>query len=386
MIEVFNRDDNQGGSAQMIERRSRVLALPALFVAAVVLLTSCGSSGQETEAAELEEDFAKVVNVEVLEIQPSGFTGYIRLTGEVEAYNDVVVSAEETGLIERFFIEKGSYVRKGEPIAKISDDVLRAQVDEAEASADLARERFERQRQLWEEEKIGSEIAYLEAKYQAQLQAARLETLRARLDRTLINSPISGVFDERHVDAGEIVAIGAPVGRVVDIDRLKVTGGVAERFAGSVGVKDTARVRLDVLGGQELVGTIGYVGATVETRSRTFPVEIVIDNPDRLVKPHMVANVEIANRRLEDALVIPQSSILRTEEGYQVFVVEERAGRLFAGARHVTLGPSYANRTVIEDGLDRGDLLIVRGQQMVEMNDRVRIVNDSAAMVSAVPR
>lgn len=370
----------------MIDRRWRALALPVLCVAVGFLSAGCGSAGQETEAAELEEEFSKVVNVEVLEIQPAEFTGYIRLTGEVEAYSDVTVSAEETGLIERYFVEKGSYVRAGAPLAKIRDDVLRAQVDEAEAAAELARERFERQRRLWEEEKIGSEITFLEAKYQAQLQAARLETLKARLERTLVTSPISGVFDERHVDEGEVVAMGAPVGRVVHIDRLKVTGGVTERFAGSVGVGDTARVAFDMLKGQELVGTIGYVGATVNTRSRTFPVEIVIDNPDRLIKPHMVASVEIANRRLEDVLVVPQASILRTEDGYQVFVVETREGRLFAEGRPVILGPSYANRTVVEDGLERGDLLIVRGQQMVEVNDRVRIVNDSAAAAPAARR
>lgn len=360
--------------------------LAAMGATLAALTTGCGSSSQETEAAELEEEFAKVVNVEVLEIQPSDFTGYIRLTGEVEAYSDVVVSAEEAGLIERFYVEKGSYVRKGAPIAKIRDNVLQAQVDEAEAAADLARERFERQRQLWEEEKIGSEIAYLEAKYQAQLQTARLETLQARLDRTLIASPINGIFDERHVDPGEIVSVGTPVGRVVDIDRLKATGGVAERFAGSVGVGDTARVGFDMLRGQDFVGTIGYVGTTVETRSRTFPVEIVIDNPERVVKPHMVASVEIANRKLSDVLVVPQDAILRTEEGYQVFVVEERDGKRFAGARPVMLGPSYANQTVVESGLERGDLLIVRGQQMVEVNDRVRIVNDSAAMTPAASR
>ncbi|NIR43509.1 MAG: efflux RND transporter periplasmic adaptor subunit, partial [Gemmatimonadetes bacterium] len=86
------------------------------------------------------------------------------------------------------------------------DDVLAAQVREAEAAARLAAERYERQRRLWEEEQIGSEIAYLEAKYQAELRAARLETLEARLERTVIAAPVRGIFDERLVEVGEMVA------------------------------------------------------------------------------------------------------------------------------------------------------------------------------------
>ena len=76
--------------------------------------------------------------MEVEVIAPRDFTTYIRLTGEIEAYNDVAVSAEETGVIERFFAEKGEFVRAGAPIAKIRDDVLRAMVGEAEAASQLA--------------------------------------------------------------------------------------------------------------------------------------------------------------------------------------------------------------------------------------------------------
>jgi len=346
-----------------------------LAVVASVSLAACGPSGQTSEAAEANGEFVKVVNVEVVTVAPVDFTSYIRLTGEVEAMNDVTLSAEESGVIERYYVEKGSYVRRGAAIAKIRDNVLRAQVEEARAAAELAAERYERQRQLWEDDGIGSEIAYLEAKYQAELQAARLETLRARLERTTLVSPISGIFDDRYVDAGEMVAPGTPVARVVDVDRLKVTGGVAERFGPTVHAGDTARVSFDVFANRGFTGVIGFVGSAVDTRSRTFPVEIVMENPERVIKPHMVANVEIANQRLRDVIVVPQSAILRTEDGYQVFLVAEQAGSLVAEARPVRLGPSYANQTVVQEGLHDGDRLIVRGQQLVEEGNRVRVLN-----------
>jgi RND family efflux transporter MFP subunit len=347
----------------------------ALGLVALVAAAGCSPSGQASEAAEAGDEFVKVVNVEVLVIAPSDFTTFIRLTGQVEALNDVTLSAEESGVIERFFVEKGQFVQRGAAIAKIRDSVLRAQVEEAEAASHLAQERYERQRRLWEDEQIGSEIAYLEAKYQAELQDARLAILQERLGRTTLQAPISGIFDERYVDVGEMVSPGTPVARVVEVDQVKVTGGVAERFAAAVQPGNSARVSFDVFPGEELAGTIGYVGSVVDERNRTFAIEIVMENPGRVIKPKMVANVEIANREIEGAMVVPQSALMRTEDGYQVFVALEGDGGLVAVARPVRLGPLYANQAVVEEGLAEGDRVIVRGQQLVEAGNRVRVVN-----------
>ncbi len=176
-----------------------------------------------------------------------------------------------------------------------------------------------------------------------------------------------------------MVAPGAQVARIVAVDRVKVTGGVAERFAVAVSPGDSAVISFDVLGDETVIGTIGYVGSAVDTRNRTFPIEVVIANPGRVIKPHMVANVLIANSRLQDVVVIPQSAVGRTEDGYQVFVAEEGSEALLAKARLVRLGPSYENLVVVEEGLNVGDQLIVRGQQLVEAGDRVRVVNEASA-------
>jgi RND family efflux transporter MFP subunit len=366
----------EGARPVMIEKRTLNDAGLLLGLVAALAVAGCSPSGQESEAAETEGSaFVKVVNVEVETIAPRDFTTYIRLTGEIEAYSDVDVSAEETGVIEQFFADKGDYVRAGAPIAKIRDEVLRGMVNEAEAASKLAAERFERQRQLWEEEEVGSEIMFLEAKYQAELQAARLQTLQARLSRTIVRAPITGVYDDRFVDLGEMVAPGVPVAQLVEIDRLKVTGGVAERYAASVQPGDAARISLEVLGNEEYSGVIQFVGSTVDPRNRTFPIEIVMDNPGRVLKPQMVANVEIADNRLSDVFVVPQDAVVRTEDGYQIFVVSSSDGGLLAEARPVRLGPLYANLVVVEEGLAEGDQIIIRGQQLVEAGDHVRIVN-----------
>lgn len=359
----------------------RAAGLVAAVVTAAIGTVACGSpeaSGTEAEGPGGNGGYVKVVNVEVRTVDLGDFTAYVRITGAVEAYEDVVVSAQESGVIRRFLAEKGRRVSAGQAIAQIDDEILAAQVDEARASAALARERYERQRQLWEVDGIGSEIAFLQTKYEAESADARLAILQARLERHRIVSPISGVLDERFVDAGEIVAPGTPVARVLTVDRLKVVGGVPERFGPYVSQGGAAVLTFDVLPGRTFEGRIDFVGAAVDLRNRTFPVEVLLDNPDGRLKPQMIANVRVATEVLEDVIVVPQDVVLRTENGYEVYVAAGQGEDVRAETRVVDLGASFENQVVVSRGLQPGDRLIVRGHQMVDAGDRLRVVAEGS--------
>jgi RND family efflux transporter MFP subunit len=346
--------------------------------AAVVLSGACApADGVEAQDQADSTAGARVVNVRVTPVEPSNFVDYIRITGQIEALHDVTVSAQEAGVIAEFFAEKGGSLNAGQPVAKIDDRLLVAQVDEARALSELADEQFERQRRLWEGERIGSEIAYLQAKSAAVAAAARLASLEERLARTVIRAPVDGVFDEKFVEAGEMVSPGTPVARFLSIRQVKVTGGVPERFAPSVRRGEIARVHLDVMQGREFTGRITFVGSSVDQRSRTVPIEILLSNPG-VLKPHMVANVQVPRARLENVIVVPQEAVIRTEDGYQVFVAAESSGRLIAEARPVRLGPSYENRVVVDSGLAVGDALITLGHRQVERGSRIRVVPGGA--------
>jgi RND family efflux transporter MFP subunit len=342
---------------------------------------ACGSS-QGTSNAEAEADSVRVVNVEVTVIGTERFTDYLHATGEVEALYDITLAAEEGGRVERFGAEKGAAVGRGQVIVELDAAVLRAQVAEARAGADLGREQFERQRQLWEVEKIGSEIAYLQAKANAEGAAARLATLEARLERMTVRAPVAGVFDAKFVEVGETVMPGMPVARVVSAGQLKVTAGVPERDALAVGLGEPVIVTFDAMPGREFPGRIGFVGARVDSVNRTVPIEVRLANPGGRIKAGMVANVRVGRGQLRDAVVVPQQVVLRTEGGYEAFVVIEEGGRPVARSRPVTLGPSYGDRVVVRDGLAPGDRLVVVGQHQVNDGSHVRIVNrpDSTAV------
>ncbi len=351
-----------------------------LGMVAVLDLNGCSSvesSAEEGAPSKVGEtaESSRVVNVEVTPVETSTFTDYIRITGEAEALHDVTVTAEEGGVIKRFFVAKGSTVRRGQPIAKLKDDVLAAQVAEAEAAANLTREQFKRQEELWQKDKIGSELAYLQVKSAADGANARLDMLKARLANTTVRAPINGIFDEQYLEVGEMALPGLPLVRILNTEQVKIIGGVPERFALSVLLGDSARITFDILPDRPLVGRIDYVGSAVNPSNRTFPVEIVLDNSERLIKPHMVANVQLVREHLEDVIIISRQVVERTEDGYRVYLAQDSQGRLAAQTRYIELGPAQKNEVVIQSGLAVGELLITLGHQLVDHGTPIRLVN-----------
>jgi membrane fusion protein, multidrug efflux system len=342
-----------------------------LAVGTAVVLAGCsGSEASEVDAGRT----ARVVSVEVAEVAVEPFTSAVQVVGSIVAQHDVTVSTEEAGMVRALLVEKGSWVAAGQPIARLDDGVLRAQAQQAAAQARLAAEQFERQRRLWEDERVGSEMAYLNAKYGAETARAASRVLEERLHRTVVRAPVAGVLEERHVEVGTLVSPGTPIARIVDARTVKVTGGVPERFAGEVRRGSEAVIEVDALGRTELRGTVSFSGSAVNTASRTLPIEIVVPNASGTLKPGMVATVRLARGQVGEAILIPQEAVLREEGGFVVYVIGEREGAPVAERREVVLGASQGNRVVIATGLTAGERLIVVGHQKVAPGDRLEIV------------
>lgn len=363
------------GEAKM-DVTTRVLGTMAAL--GLVAVAGCGTAQADEGTADEQAgtEYARVINVETSEIRTETFLEEIRLTSVAMANQDVLIKAEESGVIRELFVDRGDRVEEGDAIAKIDDRILKAQADQARAAAELAAQTWERRQRLWEEDRVGSEIAYLEAKFAAEQTAANLTVLQERLARAVVRAPFSGILDERHVDVGAMVSPGDAIGRIVDLDPIKVFAGVPERYATDVAVGAQAEIIFEALGDRVFQAPIRYVGATINQLSRTFPIEVEVRNRTGAIKPEMVANMSVTRRRVEDAIVVPQDALVRVEDGYVVYVVVSRDGMVVAEERSVELGPTRRNLVVIESGLSVGERLIVLGQKMVADGDRVNVVGE----------
>ena len=160
-----------------------------LSLLAVLAISGCGTAQADGVDRMDSDEFVRIINVEVARIETENFVEEIRLTATAVANQDVMVSAEESGVIREIFVDKGVQVESGAALAKIDDRVLAAQVEQARAVAELAGQTWERRKRLWEEDRIGSEIAYLEARFGAEQSMAALKGLEERLARTTIRAP-----------------------------------------------------------------------------------------------------------------------------------------------------------------------------------------------------
>ncbi|MDP2498861.1 MAG: efflux RND transporter periplasmic adaptor subunit [Candidatus Palauibacterales bacterium] len=352
-------------------------ALAAGLAAAVVAAGCAGSSGSAAEeqsgAAGDSISAARIVDVETRAVRPDTFVDRLHMTGTVEAERTVDLTAQESGRVRELPAEKGTRLEAGAPIAEIDARELRAQLEEARARAELAREQWERRRELYEEKNAISELDYLEARSQADQASARVERLEARLDDKTIEAPFTGVLDERPVEVGTTVSPGQSVATLVDLRPVKVSAGVPERYANDVSVGDSAAVTVPSLNDGTFRGELTYVGAAVGEDSRTLPVEIELPNVDGRLKPRMVADVSMVRRRWSGAISVPQDAVLRTSDGFAVYVIEETEAGSVARRRAVQLGPRESDRVLVESGLEAGDRLVTVGQQQLADGDRVRL-------------
>jgi len=349
-----------------------LLYMAAFFMP--VLMAGCGG-GSAIE----EVEYIRIINVQVTEVMPEIFTSVIRITGSVEAFYDITISAEEGGVVEDILISKGSNVSKGQTIARLGSQMLQAQLDEAEAAADLAREQWERQKVLWEQQQIGTELAYLQARGNTRMRDATVNALEARLRKKTIRSPVDGIFEDYYVEVGEYAAPALPFARIVSLDQVKIIGEVPERFARDIRAGTPVEVTIDNNPEADCTEGIAFVGNTVDPDSRTFDVEIHLANPNRMMKPGAIANMSIQLQEITDAIVVPQQSVQRSENGYQVFVVESVDGRDAAISRDVVLGPAREDRVVVAEGLEAGDKVVIVGQLKLGSGDLVSIVDGNGS-------
>lgn len=373
----MTRMQSGNGGRKIVNWRIDVVTARMLLAAGIAGgVAGCGGAQGEPseEAGDTGEGYRRVVNVEVERVEARNFTSTIRLTGVALAMRDVMVSAEEAGVVRRILLDKGSAVRAGSAMLRLDDAILKAQVAAASAQAEYDAQVWESRKKLYEEDGVGSELAYHQARNAAEQSQGTLEALQVRLARTTIRAPIRGILNDRLVEVGTMVSPGTVVARVVQADTIRIMSGVPERYALYVAAGAGATVSFDVLPGETFAGSITYVGEVVDPDARTFPVELTFPNPGGLIKPGMVAEVSVTQGEVPDAIVAPRQALVSMEDGQVVFVVEEAGGETVAAARRVEVAESQGNDVVIGSGLAPGDRLVVVGQQGLTDGDRVRVV------------
>jgi RND family efflux transporter MFP subunit len=179
-------------------------------------------------------------------------------------------------------------------------------------------------------------------------------------------------LNDRFVDEGEFAPPAVPVAHLVNVGSVKVVAEISERYASSVALGSQARIVVEAVGTDTLVGKVGFIGAAVSPNNRTVPVEIVIPNPHQRLKPEMVARVQII-RSKRDAVILVNETIVQQVDRNKMVVYVERNG--VAEERLVKIGRRQGAMVEVVEGLKPGDRLIMNGYQKLVDGQPVHVAS-----------
>lgn len=322
---------------------------------------SAAISTLEDEIAILDPTTAaknKVAFVGIEEIEPSEFDHYIDVQGQVEAKQNVSVSALTSGRLAAVYVNEGQFVKKGQLLAKVDDGIIQASINEVQSNLDLAKDLLARQQRLWDQG-IGTEIQLLEAKNRVEGLNKRLATQAEQRALTKIVSPISGTVEEIMPKTGELVSPGFPAFKIVNNRDLSLTAKLSESYIPRVTKGDQVIVEFPTIN-KQINARVTVIGQTIHPNDRTFDVEVSLPS-EALLKPNMFGTLKINDQKIEDAIVLPLDMVQQSELGPFVYVATETGDSWKAERRNLTIGLTYKDQVTVTEGLKKGELLITSG-------------------------
>ena len=316
--------------------------------------------------------------ITTFKVQEEAFTHYIELQGNVQTKQNVLVYPEVPGILKEVLVKEGQQVKKGQILAVIDDGGLAQQVLLSQTNEQLAKTTFERQKRLWNE-KIGSEIQFLQAKASYTSQKNATNQLKQQLKKFTVYAPFSGIIDDIFKEKGTVVAPGqrSELFRVINLSNMYIETDVPENYITSITKGKKVEVNFPILG--KIVNSkIRQVGNFINPTNRSFKIEVGVPNQDLDIKPNLTAKLKLNDYTNIKAILIPQSIISENAEGQQfIYVVKDKKENNLA----------VAERLVIETGKTQGDFIevtknlntdteiILEGARSVNNGQAVKVIN-----------
>jgi membrane fusion protein (multidrug efflux system) len=356
-----------------------------LIITAIAMLAACSQKKDpKAELAELKnqrtELDAKIAKLEstignkdslatkqvtVYDVQKTLFNNYVEIQGKVDAEQNVQVTPEAQGVIKAVYVSIGQQVSKGQVLAQIDDNVLRQSMSQLQTQLDLANNLFNRQKNLWDQ-KIGTEVQYLNAKTQKEGLERQMNVLRSQQAMYKIKSPISGSIEQMDLKVGQAVSPGLSAIRVVNGNILKAKAQVAESYLGKISQGDDVKVIFPDVP-DSLNTKVSFAAKVIDPASRSFNIEVKLPSNSKY-RANMIAILKVVDYKNPNAIIVPVSAIQNAESGkYVITVVNGKAKRATVKA-----GKTIDGKTEILSGLNEGDKIVVTGIDDLNEGDPVK--------------
>lgn len=375
-----------------------------------------------------------VVSVEVEEVQSGSLANYVTVTGEARPYREVGVVPRLQEGVEKINVQVGDSVKKGDILLELKKEdeliavekaeaalkiaqanlqntlngsreeelhQLRAKLDAAKSDLELTQTNYDRYKELYDKEYISkqffeeasNELTAAKSSYESARQSLKLAeagstseeikslegqveqaqaSLKAdKLDlaRATISAPISGIISDLDIEVGEISASSAVI-TIADLSRVKIETYISEAAVNKIKVGEDVDVDFEALE-DKFTGEITSISPVADSTKKRFPVEIVVNNPNTIIKAGMYATIKLKTDRVYDQIIIPQNAVMEENGAEYVFIVKDNQAKRV----EVTTGLSSEDGVAILNGLQAGEQLVITGQEYLKDGLEVKVVN-----------
>ncbi len=335
--------------------------------AGVALLLFSGCGGQPSGKTGISDE--RITNVKVMELELTAIDEYTSLSGTVKPWKEALVSSEEGGTVENLYFDKGDFVKTETILAEIDMSMLKAILEETQADLELRNAGFRKSKILHEQKSI-TDMEMLQAKTARDGAQARTDQAQVRFERASVKAPVKGYITEKYIEKGELTAPGTPVARIEDITEVKIVTEIAERDIPFFREGNPAGIKTDAYGDRLFSGEICYISPSADNTSRTFAVEIRVENRDGSLRPGMICDVSLLKCRYENVVVIPIDSIMDSEKGKFVFLLDNEGKAL---QRFLVPSAFTGDSAVISEGLSAGEKLLIEGHRELAPGEKLRV-------------
>lgn len=318
----------------------------------VFLLLAC-----TTEETETTEEIV-TTPVYVMTVSKKQKSEQYNLIGTIEIDREMKVGFKLAGKIKRMAFEEGQRIRKNTLLAQLDTTELLAQKEKALESQAKAKRDLERMEKLFRQ-KIVPESSLQDAQSAYNLSKAELKIVEDALKNSSIKAPFSGRIIKKLAEKGEVVGPGTPIALLAEMDPIVVKVAIPDHLIPKINMGDAALIKVDWNPNTHFIGTVHRMESLADPITRTIRLEILVANPHEILKPGLMAQVEITHQEKEARIYLPLDAVIGFGKDPFIFVIQD----LNAEKRDIKTGKVIHEEVEITEGLTPGETVVISGQE-----------------------
>lgn len=308
--------------------------------------------------------------VEAARVIVTAVNDIVNAVGTLQSHQSVVIRPEITGRIAKISFKEGQTVKAGAVLFMLDDSLAKAEFDQAQAQLVLAEQNYRRASDLYARN-VGTGRTRDETRSQLGVAQAQLQVAKAKLDKTRLRAPFTGIAGLRQVDDGAYVQPGQDLVNLEDVDPIKVDFRIPEAYLADLKSGQEIAISVDAYTGKQFAGKIYAIDPKLDTAGRSIAIRALIPNSEGALRPGLFARVALKIAGRKNAVTIPEEAVVPEGQAFYVFKIAQ--GK--AVKTRVVLGLHKSGMIEVVSGLTGGDTVVTAGQQKLMNGFGVIVVN-----------